>query len=162
MRPIEDKMLQLRVSEVMTRNPITIKETALVDEALFLMDEYGLRHLPVMAGTKLVGIISERDIAHAYSRTEKLKPQHGDHEVAKHQKMPLTVLDAMTKAPYVVDIDSDLKSTLRVLEANRLGSAIVKSTGNKIEGIITLTDVARTLANLLEVIEKNDKSSKIA
>jgi len=48
---------------VMTENPVTISENALVTEAMEKMRQLDIRHLPVVDSTgKLVGIISFRDV----------------------------------------------------------------------------------------------------
>jgi len=48
---------------VMTENPVTINENALVTEAMEKMRQLDIRHLPVVDSTgKLVGIISFRDV----------------------------------------------------------------------------------------------------
>jgi CBS domain-containing protein len=51
-----------KVSEVMTAKPQTVSGDADVEECMQLMREAGFRHLPVMEGTKLLGLISLRDI----------------------------------------------------------------------------------------------------
>jgi len=48
---------------IMTENPVTISENALVTEAMEKMRQLDIRHLPVVDSTgKLVGIISFRDV----------------------------------------------------------------------------------------------------
>ena len=49
------------VREVMTPNPICIPPETLVSDAVVLMLERGFRHLPLMAGTKILGVFSVRD-----------------------------------------------------------------------------------------------------
>lgn len=49
------------LSEVMTRNPDTIPPGKTAIEALRLMQDAGYRHLPVVAGGKVVGVISRGD-----------------------------------------------------------------------------------------------------
>lgn len=49
------------LAEVMTKDPNTISPKATALEALRLMEDGGYRHLPVVAGNRLVGIISRRD-----------------------------------------------------------------------------------------------------
>jgi len=56
------------VSKWMTRDPVTIGADASVGEALDRMLEGGFRHLPVMEGTILVGIVSMRDLARSISK----------------------------------------------------------------------------------------------
>jgi CBS domain-containing protein len=53
---------QTQVSEVMTANPRSVTTDESVDECLFLMREFGFRHLPICEGKKLKGLVSLRDI----------------------------------------------------------------------------------------------------
>ena len=55
-----------KVSEVMTPNPkaVSIEET--VENGLFLMREFGFRHLPITDGKQLKGLVSLRDILLRY------------------------------------------------------------------------------------------------
>ena len=50
------------VSEVMTSNPRVVSIDESVDECLFIMHEFGFRHLPVMEGTAVKGLVSLRDV----------------------------------------------------------------------------------------------------
>lgn len=56
------------VGEVMTPNPETIEVDAQIAYALQRMDVGGYRHLPVMAGGRVVGVISIRDILQYLAR----------------------------------------------------------------------------------------------
>lgn len=47
--------------EVMTPNPICVSPETLVSDAVVLMIERGFRHLPLVAGTKILGVFSVRD-----------------------------------------------------------------------------------------------------
>ncbi len=49
------------LAEVMTRDPDTIRPEEGVDEAIRRMDEFGYRHLPVVDGNGVVGVLSLRD-----------------------------------------------------------------------------------------------------
>ncbi|KQW54378.1 CBS domain-containing protein [Variovorax sp. Root411] len=49
------------VREVMTPNPICIPPETLVSDAVVLMLERGFRHLPLVAGAKVLGVFSVRD-----------------------------------------------------------------------------------------------------
>ena len=51
------------VSRWMTPRPVTIAPEATVGQALDVMLNGGFRHLPVMDGQRLVGIVSMRDLA---------------------------------------------------------------------------------------------------
>ncbi len=51
-----------RLAEVMTANPDTVKSSDAVLHALELMNQHGYRHLPVVDGDQLVGLVSIRDL----------------------------------------------------------------------------------------------------
>ena len=47
--------------EIMTPNPICVSPETLVSDAVVLMLERGFRHLPLVSGTKILGVFSVRD-----------------------------------------------------------------------------------------------------
>jgi CBS domain-containing protein len=50
------------VSEVMTANPRAVAADETVEECLFIMREFGFRHLPIVDGKDLKGVVSLRDV----------------------------------------------------------------------------------------------------
>ncbi|HXJ90717.1 MAG TPA: CBS domain-containing protein [Candidatus Binatia bacterium] len=50
------------VSEVMTANPRAVAADESIEECLFIMHEFGFRHLPIVDGKELKGLISLRDV----------------------------------------------------------------------------------------------------
>jgi len=50
------------VSEVMTANPRAVAADESIEECLFIMREFGFRHLPIVDGTQLRGLVSLRDV----------------------------------------------------------------------------------------------------
>jgi CBS domain-containing protein len=50
------------VSEVMTANPRAVSADESVEECLFIMREFGFRHLPIVDGKELKGLVSLRDV----------------------------------------------------------------------------------------------------
>ncbi|HEX4786769.1 MAG TPA: CBS domain-containing protein [Candidatus Sulfotelmatobacter sp.] len=50
------------VAEVMTAKPRTVSADESVEECLFIMREFGFRHLPIVDGQDLKGLVSLRDI----------------------------------------------------------------------------------------------------
>ena len=53
---------QARVREWMTPDPVTASESTAPDEAARIMLENNFRHLPVVEGTRAIGIVSIRDV----------------------------------------------------------------------------------------------------
>jgi CBS domain-containing protein len=50
------------VSEVMTANPRSVAADESIEECLFIMREFGFRHLPIVDGKDLKGLVSLRDV----------------------------------------------------------------------------------------------------
>src|SRR6202041_4099474 len=50
------------VAEVMSANPRAVPTDETVEECLFIMREFGFRHLPIVEGKELKGLVSLRDI----------------------------------------------------------------------------------------------------
>ncbi len=55
-----------KVSEVMTANPKAVDVNETVENCLYLMREFGFRHLPIVDGKELKGLVSSRDILLRY------------------------------------------------------------------------------------------------
>lgn len=57
---------KLKVSQVMTADPITIGPDALLDEAAILMRDNKIEILPVVENGELIGVITESDLLEAF------------------------------------------------------------------------------------------------
>jgi CBS domain-containing protein len=53
---------ETKVSEIMTRNVISVSAHTRTRECMALMSQHRIRHLPVIEGTEVLGMISIRDI----------------------------------------------------------------------------------------------------
>ncbi len=123
---------QQTVGEVMTAHVQVIGMECDLSEARALMAEHGIRHLPVMDGRHVVGLLSERDL----SKLEGFPML---------RMSSVTVPDAMSTLPYVVEPDTPLVDVLRNLVEQRLGSAIVTDENGTVVGIFTATDAIKLL-----------------
>ncbi|WP_437819777.1 CBS domain-containing protein [Sorangium sp. So ce1078] len=125
----------LRIQDCMTRSPHSIGADQKVGLARTLMRGHRIRHLPVLRGGRLVGMISERDIYWI----ETLKDQEGDE---------LLVSEAMSPGPYAVAPDAPLSEVVREMAERKYGSAVVLD-GPQVVGVFTTTDALAVLAALL-------------
>ncbi|WP_437603166.1 CBS domain-containing protein [Sorangium sp. So ce590] len=125
----------LRIQDCMTRSPHSIGADQKVGLARTLMRGHRIRHLPVLRGGRLVGMISERDIYWI----ETLKDQQGD---------DLLVSEAMSPCPYAVAPDARLSEVVREMAERKYGSAVVLD-GPQVVGVFTTTDALAVLAALL-------------
>jgi acetoin utilization protein AcuB len=128
-------MLMPPISRFMTRQPWTIRPHASLASAKAMMIEHGIRHLPVIDGDKLVGIVSERDVL----RLERLE-HLGNH---------FTVEDAMTDDVYTAETDQPVDQVVEAMAENKYGSAVVKNRRYAVEGIFTTVDGMQVLADVL-------------
>src|SRR5690606_18808109 len=55
----------MRLEEIMQQTVITVSPESTIAEALQLLREHRIRHLPVVEGERLLGIISDRDVGQA-------------------------------------------------------------------------------------------------
>jgi CBS domain-containing protein len=55
-----------KISEVMTTNPKAVSVDETIENCLYLMREFGFRHLPIIDGKELKGLVSSRDILLRY------------------------------------------------------------------------------------------------
>ena len=70
---ITDMLSRMTVRQLMTEDPQTISPDVPLFEAAQMMLEQEISALPVMEGTRLIGIIAESDIFRAYVKIEQKK-----------------------------------------------------------------------------------------
>lgn len=130
-------MTEQTIQRYMTASPHTIGAEQSLRKAHELMKEHGIRHLPVMHGNKLVGMISDRDVAIVTS-LEDIDPEL------------ITVDDAMTQDVISVAPDARLVEVARLMAERKTGSVVVVERHGRVVGIFTTVDGMRALAELLE------------
>jgi CBS domain-containing protein len=135
---------EILIDEFTTPCPLVIDAEESCLRALDLMIENDIRHLPVVSGDKLVGVISNRDLQ-VYSMLDA--------------KSFLAVGEIMVKSPFMVRKTDPLLSTVYQMSANKIGSAIVVDEDGKLDGIFTTTDALNALIEVLQDQQQNQMSS---
>jgi CBS domain-containing protein len=59
------------VADVMTRQPVVVRGSATVEEAMAVVSEKRCRHLPVVEDDQLVGLVSAGDLTHWVTRNQE-------------------------------------------------------------------------------------------
>lgn len=124
----------IKIREVMTPAPHTIGSDQKLVLAHRIMRDYGLRHLPVLRGGKLVGVLSERDLFFLES-------------IAGVEVEIDSVADAMTSEVYTAHPDDDLRNVTRAMYLHKYGCAVIVER-DRLLGIFTATDALRVLAEM--------------
>ncbi len=140
----------MNVSKYMTSKLITVKPEMSVKEAFFTMRRSRVRHLPVLDGDRLVGIISDRDL-----RRPKWAEDLDDWTTYYQIDENLRVGDVMTKNPETVGTRDEILTAVKVLRERRYGALPVLNRKGELVGILSAQDLLAALEEML--LEKGEK-----
>ena len=126
--------LHVPISKYMTPNPVSVQQDAELGDAVTLINTHNIRHLPVLDGDKLVGLVSERDLG----LIESMLPSDWE---------AVSVAEAMTPAPFAVSENTMLGEVAQRMALERYGSAVVLDDEGRVRGIFTTVDAMRALAH---------------
>ena len=131
--------------DIMTENPVTATELMSVAEALGLLYELDVRHLPVVRGGELVGIISDRDL-----RGFKGTDDETAMDAAENARSE-TVGHLMNTSPVKADPETSVREVAELMLLHRVGAIPVADddTGDLL-GIVSYVDLLRVLQETLE------------
>ncbi len=134
--------MELRVSEWMTVDPATVRESDAALEAFDTMVDRGVRHLPVVnEAHRVIGILSIDDLRAAFPIDVSLLHQLGP--VERRRLLDLAVADAMTWVPQTTRESATLPEAAEVLAQHRIGCLPVVDGKQRLIGILSETDVMR-------------------
>jgi acetoin utilization protein AcuB len=124
------------IREHMSPEPYTIGAEQTLERAVEVMRKHRVRHLPVLEARRLVGILSERDVA-LVSAMAGVDPS------------AVPVSEAMTPDPYATTPDAPLAKVVHEMARRKLGAAVVLDDG-AVLGIFTAVDALALLSTFLE------------
>lgn len=129
----------------MASDPIVVDTETYVEEAVVIEERCGIRHLPVVEGGRLVGIVSDRDLAAAHlagAGTALYAPE--DPGLVLPRVCDLMSRDVVTVAP-----DDDVVVAAQRMLQHKIGSLPVVQNEDVI-GIVTETDILRAFLKRCE------------
>lgn len=139
----------IQVNEMMTKNPVTLSESDSLADVFRLMNEYDIRHIPILnSQNQLIGLVSQRDALSAQeSLLTSLQPEQREVE---ERAIPVTRF--MTSNVATVTPKAGLREAALYLQKHKFGCLpVLKS--EALVGIITESDFVEVAINLLEIIE---------
>ena len=126
------------IRSYMTPSPHTISPRASMAKVHEVMREHEIRHLPVVLAGRLLGCVSQRDLAIMESLPD-VDPKD------------VPVEDAMTVDVYTASPDAPLRHVVTEMASRKLGSAVIMD-GETVIGMFTTIDALQALSQVLGAI----------
>ena len=139
----------LLVRDSMTREVLTVTPETTAAEALALCRENRIRHLPVLEGGRLAGVISDRDLRAA-------TPALGDPARAEALGR-LRVADGMARDVVTVRPEDPIEDAAMAMYERKIGCLPVVGEGDSLVGIVTSSDVLRAFVRLVGAHEPGSR-----
>mgnify|MGYP001597697654 FL=1 len=134
------------VGRRMTKDPKTVSPEETLTEAADIMRGGGINHLPVVAGGKLVGIISDTDL-----RNVSLASGPGG-AAPQHKVQPRLVREVMKTDVWSLTPEDSLEDAFLIIRRRKFGALPILS-GDRLVGIITKIDLLNAVIDVLNLEE---------
>lgn len=116
----------MKINEIMTRDVISLSATSDLKQAAQLMKQFNVGSIPVVEKGKIIGIVTDRDIAiRAFGENKNV-----------------VVRDIMTSNPVTVDENIDVKEASDIMSQRQIRRLPVVSKDKSLVGIVSLGDFA--------------------
>ncbi len=138
----------LLVKDSMTREVVTLTPDTTAGDALALCREKKIRHLPVLEGGRLAGMVSDRDLRLA-------TPALGD--AARAEALAkIQVADVMSREVFTAHPEDPIEQAANEMRERRIGClAVVEH--DELVGIVTSSDVMEALTYLVGAHEPGSR-----
>lgn len=132
----------MTVKRYMTVEPVTVKPNDSVWHALKMLRSHQIRHLPVIEGRRLVGIISDRDFRLVLPSSLAMPEEQ---ERFQDWGAQVKVGEIMTRKVFAVTPETPTDKAARLMVEHRIGCLPVVR-GSTLVGIVTTIDLLRAVA----------------
>jgi CBS domain-containing protein len=137
----------MSVTELMTSNPVTVTPDATVAEVWDLMRERDIRHVPVVNGGTVVGMVSDRDLA-SFDLGRVLTSEGAD---AVRRELAMPIVNLMSADVVAVEPETDITEVIDALLEHRIGAVpVVRSESGELVGIVSYVDVLHAVRDALD------------
>ena len=133
----------MRIRSLMFKDPITVSDRTSVQEAISIMQENSIRHLPVVKrSNELVGWVTLSDM--------------------KQGLLPavvtgLSVADLMIRDPITIHADDDIETAAQIIYERKIGGMPVIEGDNRVLGVITVTDILGAFIKIMGILTSGSR-----
>ena len=133
------------VRDIMTTDLTTLRDDEVLLDATLILARGGFRHIPILNGKQLVGIITDKDVKHYTPSILSGIP--ADEYNRLMETTPLSKI--MSRDPITIEPGKTVYEAAQILYDHRIGCLPVVE-GGELKGIITSTDMLNLLLKLLK------------
>lgn len=130
----------MKVKNWMITEVIVVSPQDTIERAIQLMKIHSIRHLPVVEGDKLVGLVTESD----------LRPY------LTQDKLVLPLREVMILDPITVSPETYIDEAAKLIYKYKIGGLPVVNQG-KLVGIITVTDILEAFIELMGILRASSR-----
>lgn len=135
-----------KLSDLMITKVLTCKADDTLEHAEALMKEHQIRHLPIVAGKEVVGLLSQKEfLAEAFRITDKF----GSHNL-KEYLGKTSIEQCMRRDITIFAPDTPLIDAAEALLSKRMGCLIIADEQQQLVGIVSSKDFVRLAIALLK------------
>ena len=132
------------VERYMSPNPITVRPDTSLRKAFELLQAHQIRHLPVVQGKRLVGIITDRDLRQQLPSSLDAPEEL---ERLRARSTRVKVSEVMTRQVFSVTPETGAHRAARLMVKHRIGCLPVLR-GSNLVGIVTTIDLLQAMAGV--------------
>ena len=123
---------KMKIEEIMNKNIVVSDKNEKVWEVAKKMKEYNIGFLPIVDNSKIIGVVTDRDIV-----INSISNQNDKNE---------TIENYMNKNIVSINSDSDINNALNLMTQNKIKRLIVTD-DKKVVGVLSLADILTTNLN---------------
>jgi len=139
----------MKVRDLMEQTIKTLQSTDDLTLAEDIMRLDRIRHLPVLSGERLAGILTQRDLFRAaISSVLRIRPS-----IEREWLLKIPVWEIMTSPVVTTSPDTTIRAALEIMLQRRIGCLPVVD-GERLVGLLTETTCMKYLAHLLRLVEE--------
>jgi CBS domain-containing protein len=137
----------------MNRDLVTVDKHASLRMARRILDQYRIRHLLVVDGKRLVGIVTDRDLRQAAPSSKSPLT------ISERQEFmdELKVLEVMSRKLITASSTTTIREAAKVMVSEKIGCLPVVD-GNQLVGIVTQADLLEMLVRGEQAPEAKDRA----